>query len=492
MLLEMAGGGMPDRTVAGRREDGLTAEALLDRAARGAAVLRETGAGSVAFLDVNGPRFVTALWSAVLAGLPFCPLNYRLSREQVVDLVDGLDDAVVLVGEGYRDLLDGATSRVLGLDELEARVATAAPIEAQPVDDDATAVLLYTSGTTSAPKAVVLTHGNLTSYVLESVEFASADPDDAILVSMPPYHVAGVNGVLTNLYSGRRLVHLPNFDPAQWLETVRSQAVSHAMVVPTMMARIVEVLDGAPAEAPSLRHLAYGGARMPLPVLTKALDAFPGTGFINAYGLTETSSTIALLGPDDHRTAASSADPVVARRLGSAGLLLPGVEGQVRDDDGRVLAAGETGELWLRGRQISGSYLGRGSVLDADGWFPTRDQAWLDDDGYLFIVGRADDTIIRGGENIAPAEIEEVLVDHPAVAEVAVVGRKDDDWGERIVAVVVVRPGQAAEPEEIREFVRARLRSSRTPDDVVFLAELPYTPTGKLVRRELVAALGAG
>jgi acyl-CoA synthetase (AMP-forming)/AMP-acid ligase II len=156
-----------------------------------------------------------------------------------------------------------------------------------------------------------------------------------------------------------------------------------------------------------------------------------------------------------------------------------------------VLPAGQPGQLWVRGSQVSGEYLGSGSVLDDQGWFHTRDQGWFDADGYLFISGRTDDTIIRGGENIAPAEIEDVLVAHPEVKEVAVIGVPDDEWGTRIVAVIVPEPGSGLDGDEVREYARARLRGSRTPDAVVFRAELPHTPTGKLLRRELVKDLEA-
>src|SRR5262249_30230830 len=179
--------------------------------------------------------------------------------------------------------------------------------------------------------------------------------------------------------------------------------------------------------------------RMPRPVLEDALRLFPSTGFVNAYGLTETASSIAVLGPDDHRSAIESSDPAVRDRLASGGRPLPGVEFQVRDESGSPLAAGEAGLIFVRGDQISGEYGGH-SVLDAEGWFPTRDRGWIDAEGYVFIEGRADDTIIRGGENIAPAEIEDVLIAHPALLEAAVMGVPDPVWGQRLVAVGVHDP----------------------------------------------------
>ncbi|WP_222849597.1 class I adenylate-forming enzyme family protein [Trebonia kvetii] len=284
------------------------------------------------------------------------------------------------------------------------------------------------------------------------------------------------------------MTYLPDFTARGWLDLVRADEVTHAMVEPTMLARIVAELDGRRADVPSLRSIAYGGARVPPAVLRAAIEAFPETGFVNAYGLTETSSMIAVLGPEDHR-AALAGDTVAVARLGSAGRMVPGMECEVRGPDGEPLSPGKAGEIWVRGPQVSGEYRGTGSVLDPGGWFPTRDLGHLDHDGYLFVHGRADDTIIRGGENIAPAEIEDVLADHPAVGQAAVLGVPDEEWGERIVAVIVPVPGSAPDPEDVRAFARARLRSSRTPDEVVFRGELPYTATGKLLRRELAREL---
>jgi acyl-CoA synthetase (AMP-forming)/AMP-acid ligase II len=358
------------------------------------------------------------------------------------------------------------------------------------------AVLLYTSGTTAEPKAAVLRHRHLLAYVLNTVEFGSAAEGDAALVAVPPYHVAGLANLLTNLYAGRRVVYLAAFGAGEWLRTVRREKITHAMLVPTMLARIVAEVPGDDAGTPTLRALAYGGARAPRPVVERALRIFPGTGFTGAYGLTETASSVAVLSPEDHRAALASGDPAVRDRLGSVGRALPGVEFQIRTGDGVLAGPGENGLVFVRGEQISGEYggpspgappSGEQRALDADGWFPTRDRGRLDADGYLFIEGRADDTIIRGGENIAPAEIEDVLLAHPGIAEAAVVGVPDPEWGQRLVAVLV---GEG-DPAEIRQWVRERLRSAKTPDTIVFRAGLPKTDTGKLLRRTLLAELEA-
>jgi acyl-CoA synthetase (AMP-forming)/AMP-acid ligase II len=259
-----------------------------------------------------------------------------------------------------------------------------------------------------------------------------------------------------------------------------------------MLDRIVGVLQSGSQQLPALRTLAYGGSKVSLPLVRTALTLLPHVGFVNAYGLTETSSTIAVLTPDDHRAAFGHPDPAVERRLGSVGRPVTGIEIQIRDANGGVLGAGETGELFVRGPQVSGRYTGVGSVLDAQGWFATRDIAMVDAHGYLFISGRSDDTIIRGGENIAPAELEDVLVEHPHVRHVAVVGVEDPQWGQAIVAVVVPAVGIDPDPEELRAHVRRRLRGSRTPDQVVFCDALPTNPTGKLLRQQIRESIAAG
>jgi acyl-CoA synthetase (AMP-forming)/AMP-acid ligase II len=252
-----------------------------------------------------------------------------------------------------------------------------------------------------------------------------------------------------------------------------------------MPARIVELLEQRGGAAlPALRAQSPGAGKLPQPVIARAMQLCPPTpDFTNASGLTETSSTLTVLGPDDHRVAAASDDEAVRRRLASVGRVLPGVEIEIRDEDGKAVAPGVRGEICVRGEQVSGEYLGKGSNVGSDGFFPTRDAGWMDEEGYLFLEGRADDIIVRGGENMSPGEIEDVLHEHPAVADVAVVGVPDEQWGEAVAAAVVLKKGLAVDADELREFVKAKLRSSRAPQHVVFRDELPYNETGKLLRR---------
>lgn len=490
MLLDMAADGFGDRVVIGRREDGLTALRLRDAAAVGAAAVREADADAVIYLDVNGPAFPVALFAAARAGVPLVPVNYRLGSEQLETLLANHPKALAIAAPDGSDAPRRAGISSLTSEEwLSATTGGQVSDDLPPGDDETPAVIIYTSGTTSAPKGVLLRHHNLVSYVLGSVDFAGADQDDAALVSVPPYHIAAVANVLTNLYAGRRSVVLERFTPTEWLQLVRDQGITNAMVVPTMLARINEA-DGDKA-LPSLRTLAYGGAPMPTSVIERALRTWPDVGFVNAYGLTETSSTIAVLGPEDHRAALAGDDPAVRARLNSVGRVLPSVEVTIRDFEDKPVEPGVTGRICVRGDQVSAEYAGVGRAVDAEGYFDTRDHGYLDEEGYLFVGGRLDDTIIRGAENIAPAEIEDVLLRHPAVLDAVVVGIPDEEWGQRIEAAVVTRSGIGVETEELRAFVRGTLRGSKTPDRIARWEELPRTATGKLLRRSVVARLVA-
>lgn len=488
LLLEMSASADPDRVAVVSDDVRLTAGELSAVADGGAAVVAKSAAETVIYVGTGGAALPVVMFSAARAAKAFCPLNYRLSRAGLHDLIDRLPMPLVIADAEYVDVVHAPGRRVVDTSDFIA-AARNADAATEFADPDAVGVVLFTSGTSAQPKAVELTHNNLTSYVTGTIEFASAGVDDGALVCVPPYHIAGVGAALSNLYAGRKTVYLRHFDPREWVRLTNAERITNATVVPTMLDRIVSVLEEEPTPLPTLRSLAYGGSKVPLPLVRKSLALLPNVGFVNAYGLTETSSTIAVLTPEDHRIAFTSPDARIARRLGSVGRPIPGVEMQIRGDDGEVLGPDEVGELYVRGEQVSGRYTGIGSVLDADGWFATRDTASIDDEGYLFIGGRSDDTIIRGGENIAPAEIEDVLVEHEDVHEVAVVGVEDAEWGQLIVAAVVPAAGATPDVEELRGFVRERLRGSRTPDRVVFLGSLPTTPTGKVLRRVLVEQL---
>ncbi|MEE3329376.1 MAG: class I adenylate-forming enzyme family protein [Myxococcota bacterium] len=497
MLLEMASAGYADRTAVTDGQTSLSYSELFATAGAAARRVQESGAKHLAVLDVSSPVVPAALFASAWAGVPFVPLNYRLTDAELERLTSQIAPALLITDSERAPQLQGLDGiEVVAREDFLDQVKSVESLEASswPMDAEDIAILLFTSGTTGPPKAAVIRHKHLTSYILTTVEFGIAGEDDSQLVSVPPYHIAGMATVCSSIYAGRRLVQLPNFSAKDWLELARDHEVTNAFVVPTMLSRIIDELEvdgeGTQAELPSLRALAYGGGKMPLPVIEKAMAAFPNADFTQAYGLTETSSTIAVLGPEDHRGSVESDDTAVRKRLTSVGRPIPSVEVEIRDEEGNPVAAGGRGEIYVRGEQVSGEYLGRGSSVLSDGYFPTRDGGYLDSEGYLFLEGRQDDIIVRGGENMSPGEIEDVLILHEAVRDVAVVGIPSEQWGEAVAAAVVLHRGKDASVEELKAFVKAELRSSRTPEKLVFRDELPYNETGKLLRRLVREDLG--
>ncbi len=498
MLLEMVAEGDPDRVAVGPSSGGLTSSALLAAARRAAVLFEKEGAEVVGYFGLNSDALPVALFGAALAGAAFAPLNYRAPDEQLASILPRVADGPLLADADEVARLRSVGvegGRLVTVDAFAASVASsdsgADDASAHPfVDPESVAVLLFTSGTTSEPKAAVLRHRHLVSYIISSVEFLGCSPDEAQLVCVPPYHIAGVAAVLSSLYSGRRIMYLPSFDAAEWVRVATEERITHAMVVPTMLGRILDAVEAVGAAPPALRHLSYGGGRMPLELVERTLRDLPSVDLVNAYGLTETSSTIAMLTPDDHREAFASPDASVRARLGSVGRPLPSLEVEIRGEDEVLVAMGEKGEIWVRGEQVAGEYVGR-SVLDDEGWFRTRDAGWFDAEGFLYVDGRLDDVIVRGGENISPGEIENILQAHPAITDVAVIGIPDPEWGEAVAAVVVLRSADgvavvdAVSETVLQEWVRTRLRSTKTPTVIEFRAELPYSPTGKLLRRVL-------
>ncbi len=457
----------------------------------------------VAALNVNSHRYVEAYYATALLGGVFIPLNYRAKPPELEHMLATGAPRVLFVGERYLDAVETVTSkppvlivfdgRARGYPGYEELLADAAEHEEEAeVDDEDIAILMYTSGTTALPKGVMLTHQDFTAYVTANVELADGTPRGAALLCVPLYHIAGATNMMTTLWTGRRLVLVPQFDPRGWLETVERERITHAFLVPTMLKRLLDEPDLERRDLSSLEILSYGGAAMPFPVIRRALERFPrSVGFVNAFGQTETTSTLTILGPDDHRLEGTAAEVERrTKRLTSIGRPLPDVEVQIVGDEGTLLAPGEVGEICVRTPRVMKGYAGGESPLVRDGWLPTRDMGWIDEDGYLYIAGRKDDMIIRGGENIAPAEVEATLQSHPAVEEAAVVGVPDLEWGQRVAAFVVLRPGVSVGADALGEFCRQRLASFKKPETIRFVAELPKNPMGKILRRDLRAQLG--
>jgi acyl-CoA synthetase (AMP-forming)/AMP-acid ligase II len=464
----------------------------------------------VAVLHTNSDRYVQAYYATAALGGVFLPVNYRAKLSELEYMLTAARAKVLFVGDRYFEAVQQLRPKLTsiqtyiametphdGLLHLERLMAEVSPeFDPPEIEDEDTTILMYTSGTTAQPKAVMLTYNDFTAYVTANVELADGTPRGTALLCVPLYHIAGATNIMTSLFTGRRLVILPQFDANAWLEAVQREHVTHAFLVPTMVKQLIDCPDFVRHDLSSLANLSYGGAAMPFPVIRRAIEMFPKTvGFVNAFGQTETTSTLTVLGPDDHRLDGTP-EEVERRlkRLKSIGRPLPDVELKVVDDTGQELPIGEIGELWVRTPRVMKGYSGVGTTSSPlqDGWLPTHDMGWLDDDGYIFLAGRKDDMIIRGGENIAPAEVEAVLYSHPGIEEAAVVGVPDVEWGQRVAAVVVPRPGVTLSADEVVEFCRQRLASFKKPEVIHFMDALPKNPIGKILRKDLRTQLSEG
>jgi acyl-CoA synthetase (AMP-forming)/AMP-acid ligase II len=505
-FVSIPGSIVPEQEILVFGNEHLTYAALNDLVARLCTTFKQLGLQQrdvIAILDTNSHLYVASYYAAAKAGLTFLPLNYRAKDPELEYMINTAKARVLLTGDRYVELINRITDRLHGtrsvalgqgdgrMQRLSEMLMNAEPDEAEAeVEDEDVSVLMYTSGTTSLPKGVMLSFRDFTAYVTANVEMADGSERGTFLVCAPFYHIAGTTAMMTNLWTGRKMVVMPQFDAKSWLELVQKEAVTHAFIVPTMMKQVLDDPAFATTDLSSLTNLAYGGAPMPVAVIRRAIEAFPKhVGFVNAYGQTETTSSLTVLGPDDHRIQGSPEEvELKLKRLNSIGKPLPDVEIRVRDEGNNFLPPGEVGEIIIRTPRIMKGYAGReDDAALAEGWRATGDLGWVDGDGYVFFAGRKDDMIIRGGENIAPAEIETVLMSHPAVDEAAVIGVPSVEWGQTVKAFVVLRPGQKASAEDLQEFCRTRLASFKRPEEIVFIDALPKNALGKILRKELHA-----
>ncbi|MGM9957583.1 MAG: class I adenylate-forming enzyme family protein, partial [Peribacillus sp.] len=340
-------------------------------------------------------------------------------------------------------------------------------------------------------KGVMITYGQLTTYVMGHSEAADGTDRGSTIISVPSYHVAGATSICNAIYTGRRLILLRQFDAGEWLHAVETEKATQAFLVPTMLSWVMGHPDFPSTDLSSLESLSYGAAPMPYPVIRRAIDLFPpSVNFANAFGMTETTSTVCVLNPDDHKLigTAEEVDKKI-RRLSSVGKPLPGVDIKILNDEGKPAEINKIGHVYVRtGRTMKGYWKrpDASSETLVNGWVNTKDMGWIDEDGYLFLSGRSSDMIIRGGENISPAEIESVFFEHPEVADVAVIGIPSLEWGEEIMAVVIPNnPESPPTTEELILYCQNSLASFKRPTQITFATELPRTSTGKILKRNL-------
>lgn len=462
------------------------------RIRRAAGALRDAGierGQCVAFLDKNHPACLEVLIAGASVGVVTTVVNWRVIGDELVHVLADSGARVLLVGAELRAAAEAAAERVPGLEriievgeEYESLLAAASPAEADAgLDPNETALVIYSSGTTGRPKGVLLSQRALVNHAANlAPAFPFAD-GDANLVAMPLFHVGGIGYALFGIRSGAPTFLTREPDAATLIGAVRAGA-THAFFVPPVIARFLQAGEAATAAIAGLRYIVYGAARMPLPLLHRALSTWPDTKFVQVYGQTELCGAVTALSDADHR---DSARPELQLSAGKAVL---GCEIRVVDPEtGASLPPGEPGEVWVRSNQNMTGYLNRpeatAQTITADDWVRTGDVGRLDADDYVYIEDRLKDMIITGGENVYGPEVESVLIEHPAVADAAVIGVPDDFWGESVKAIVVA-DGEA-EPAGIIEFCRQHLAGFKCPRSVDFVSELPRNASGKILKTQL-------
>ncbi|MSQ11215.1 MAG: long-chain-fatty-acid--CoA ligase [Dehalococcoidia bacterium] len=504
---------VPDREAVifeGRR---ITFAQLNERANRLANGLAAMGVGKgdrIATVQVNCNELAEAAFAAAKLDAVYVPMNFRAKADEIQFMINDAEPKAVLIGKRYYEMMESIQKDLkskpmyLALEgpyknwvEYEKLLVGASPDDLFPsATDEDLVVLMFTAGTTGTPKGVMLTHNSFSSYIVNNVEPVDPGTEEKNILTVPMYHIAGLQAVMAGVYGGRTLVVQRQFDPEEWMNLVKAEKVDRAMMVPTMLKQLIEHPKFNAQALQSLKVITYGAAPMPLEVIKRAIRLFPTTRFINAFGQTETASTITMLPPDAHDIPATLPPEEQERRfkrLGSIGRPLQDVEVRIVDEVGNEVSVGQQGEIVARGQRLMKGYWKREAATKETirgGWLYTGDLGYRDDEGYIYLSGRSKDFIKRGGEMVAPEEVEQTLMSHPAVDEAAIIGVPDADWGERVRAIAVRKPGaskltDAQLEAELIEYCRQRLSSFKKPESVVFVKELPRNPMGKVLKRVL-------
>jgi len=455
----------------------------------------------IAYLGKNCDRYFEILLAAAKAGAVMTPIGWRLAPPEAAAILDDSLARLVFVGPEGLDqarasialmplappmiAIDAEAAGAIAYDDWRSDAAGVPPdVDIQP---GGVVLQMYTSGTTGLPKGVMLTHANLLAKQRDAAH-ARMDwhlwrLDDVNLIAMPVGHVGGTLWGVVGLMYGAKCVVAREFDPLKVLDFIERDGVSKLFMVPAALQIVVRQPRSRQVDYGRLRYILYGASPIPLDLLRECLEVF-GCGFCQQYGMTETAGAIVYLPPEDHT-------PEGSPRMRAAGRAMPGVEIKVVDAAGDALGPHEVGEVTIRSAGNMAGYWRQPeateAALDGDGWLRSGDAGYLDEDGYLYIHDRVKDMIISGAENIYPAEVENAIFGHPAVAEVAVIGVPDEKWGEAVRALVVLEAGAAADAEAILAFARSRIAAFKAPKQIDFVESLPRNASGKVLRRELRA-----
>ncbi len=457
----------------------------------------------VGILDKNSIEFFEILFGCALLGAVAVPVNWRLSAAETAVVLEDAGTGVVFVGAEYADVADTVSSDTpcvrewVRLDRLDTWLGAGEDAQDPgfvPGPDDVV-IQLYTSGTTGLPKGAMLTGRNFSSILTEAEHVFHIGADTVSMVAMPLFHIGGVGWALAGMSRGGRSVIVRDVDPGAMLALIERHRITETFVVPAVLLFMLAVPELPHTDVSSLRTIFYGASPISEDVLVRSLKAL-GCDFAQVYGLTETTGAITSLLPEDH-----DPDGPRAHLLTSAGRPFAHVEVRIADTEtGQPLPVGTVGEIWTRSDQNMLGYWNKpeatASVLSEDGWFRTGDAGWVNEEGYLFLHDRLKDMIVSGGENIYPAEVENALLAHPAVADAAVIGVPDERWGETVKAIIVRAPDAPGDDrqlaDDIIEATRGRLAHYKCPTSIEFVESLPRNPTGKILKRELRAPYWEG
>ncbi len=497
---------VPDRTAMVFEGKRTTFEELQSRVNRLASALEALGVSAgdrIAVLQVNTDSVIETYFAAAKLDAVFVPLNFRARADEVAYMVNDSGPKALLVGGRYMDMVESISPQLESVEHIVAMdepkdgwlsypdmIENSEEADLWPLsDDDDLSVLMFTAGTTGFPKGVMLSHNSFSSYILSNVSPADPEVEESNILTVPLYHIAGMQAMMSAIYGGRSLIIQRQFEAREWMKLVETERADRAMVVPTMLKMLMDHEEFHKHDMSSLQVITYGAAPMPVEVIRRAIVEFPNAQFINAFGQTETAATITMLPPEDHVLNGSPEEVErKLRRLASIGKPLADVEVRIVDENGEDVPDRETGEIVARGDRLMKGYWGQESATAEtirNGWLFTGDLGYMDEDGYIFLAGRARDFIKRGGEMISPEEVEQVLHSHPDIDEAAIIGVPDLDWGERVRALVVARPGREVDESDVIEFCRQRMASFKKPESVVVLSELPRNPLGKVLKRVL-------
>jgi len=435
----------------------------------------------VAILDKNTDDYLELLFALDKAGAIATPVNWRLTGQEVAKVVGDAQAVAIVAGDSFRSEADAAGVRVLGFNELPRNGG------GDPHRDDERAVMwqLYTSGTTGQPKGAMLNGQNLFGLTsIFGVEVPELRVGGRALVAMPLYHIGGCGWAIASMFSGSCAVLMSEFIPQQVLDNFEQQKVETGFLVPAALLFLTSLPESQGRDYSSLKNILYGASPISQAVLQRSIDTFK-CKFTQVYGLTETTGAITFLQHEDHE----------GERMLSCGRATFAAEMKVVDPEGNEVPHGQIGEIVYRGPGVMQGYWNRPrdtSDQIRDGWFYTGDAGTEDAAGFFYVKDRIKDMIVSGGENIYPAELESVLAAHPAIADVAVIGVPDDQWGETVKAIVVLKPGATLTPDELIDWSRSRLAGYKRPRSCDFTDSIPRNPSGKILKRELRAPYWEG